>query len=402
MKQTILVFIYLITITSVFSQNKGTGLETLTPEEEAKIKAIRDEFVGAGDFLYDRLMGSYGDENATSFDLRSINGITEVKDQFECGSCWAFSTLAAMESSNMIINKKSIDLSEQQLVNCITKNGGCNGGSPEIVLQELLKTDKGIISEKELPYLNKQGYCALSASSPIKVSNWSQLGKNASIKEIKKAIVSHGALVAALNSNTQAFKSYAGGSGVLQDANTGKVTHAVALAGWDDNQQAWLIKNSWGEHWGDKGYGWVKYGTQDLQRFSWVDVKRMDESYEAPTFTDKDMYTLNLTSVLGSIQDYQNLGVIIDGGKEAYKFGMNKKNVKYNNKVRLTPGTHRIEIITFTTISKNGKRSTLYGKTIENIVMDKDKSFKISYKRRIQNPNVFLLELENDDIKVKK
>lgn len=396
---TILSLLYLI---EVPAQTKGMGLIPLTPEEKMEIKRLRDEFMGAGELLYDALLSSYGDDKSASFDLRNVRGVTQIKDQFDCGSCWAFSTLAALESSSLLINKKSIDLSEQQLVNCITQSKGCNGGYPETALQELLNHDKGIVSEKEIPYLNAKGNCVLAQSSPVKVSNWGQLKENASIQEIKSALVKHGALIAALNAGSNAFQTYNSESGVLQDENTGRVSHAVNIIGWDDAKGAWLIKNSWGERWGHQGFGWVKYGKQDLKRISWADVKRLDESYEAPVFTEGDKYTLNIASVLGSIQEYQNLGVFIDGGKKAYKFGMNKKNVKYNNKIKLTPGTHKIVFVTYSIISKNGKKAALIGQTEKTIVMDGDKSYSISYGNRIKDPNIFLLNLKKDQIKVKK
>ncbi|MCK0189694.1 C1 family peptidase [Arenibacter sp. F20364] len=399
MKKVIIGLLSLMFFQIVVSQNKGTGLIPLTPEEMLKIQEVHSEFIGAGDLLYDKLSSSYGDENQERFDLRSVNGISEVKDQFECGSCWAFSTLAAMESSNLLINQKQIDLSEQQLVNCIGQSKGCNGGYPEMALQELLKSDKGVVSEKEIPYQNKKGYCAIAQNSPVKVSNWGQLDDNASITEIKRAIVKHGAVIAALNAGSTAFQSYNSKSGILQDKNTGKVSHAVVLAGWDDAKQAWLIKNSWGIKWGHEGYGWVKYGKQDLKRFSWVDVTRLDESYQLPKFTEADKYTLNISSVLGSIQDYQILGLFIDSGKKVYKYGMNKKNVKYNNKVRLTPGAHKITVVTYSKVSKDGKKSTILGESMaKTIVMNADKSFKLSYKKRIKNPNVFSLELEEEKV----
>ncbi|MCL6265063.1 C1 family peptidase [Flagellimonas myxillae] len=401
MRPWIIALLSLLFLTEMPAQNKGMGLIPMTPEEKKEFEKLRADFIGAGELLYDALLTSYGDEKSARFDLRDVKGVTEIKDQFDCGSCWAFSTLAALESSSLLINKKKMDLSEQQLVNCISKSRGCNGGHPEGALQELLNYDKGVVSEKEIPYLNTKGNCALVQSSPIKVSNWGQLDDNASIGEIKSALVKHGALIAALNASSTAFQRYNSESGILQDNNTGRVTHAINIVGWDDGKGAWLIKNSWGEKWGHQGFGWVKYGKQDLKRITWADVKRLDENYEAPVFTEKDKYTLNIASVLGSIQDYQNLGVFIDGGKKAYKFGMNKKNVKYNNKIKLTPGTHRIMILTYSIISKNGKKAALIGQTEKNIVMDGDKSFRISYGNRIKDPNVFLLNLKEDNIKVR-
>ena len=245
MKKKFIILFVAIFAQAVCAQQKGTGLLPLSLEEEQLINQARQEFLGAGDLLYSKLLSSYANVDAKSFDLREINGITAIKDQFDCGSCWAFSTLASLESSSLLINKKTLDLSEQQLVNCISQSQGCNGGYPEATLQELVGADKGVLSEKELPYLNRQGNCFAGQGSPVKISNWGQLDKNASIRDIKNALVNHGALIGALNAGTDAFLNHGPQSGVIQDDNIGRVSHAVTIAGWDDNKQAWLIKNSW-------------------------------------------------------------------------------------------------------------------------------------------------------------
>lgn len=380
---------------NVFSQNKGTGLLPLDSSQEKALLKSYDNFIGSSNNVYRLLLDSYGDQNSSKFDLRDVNGITEIKDQYNCGSCWAFSILASMESSNLLINKKKSDLSEQQLVNCVSVSKGCNGGWPEQALQWLVENGKGFISEKEKPYMNNEGSCSINPDSPIKIANWGSLGRFPSIEKVKKAIVQHGALIAAVNSGSDKFKRYK--SGVLDTPNTGQISHGIVVTGWDDEKQAWLIKNSWGLTWGEKGYAWVKYGKLDISYFTWVDVNRLDESYEAPKYTDEDKYVLNISSILGSIQEYQNIGVSIDGDKKVLKFGMNKKKVKYNNKIRLTPGTHKIQIFTYSKIAKGKKRATISGASNQiTVVMNEDKSFKMSYGKKIKAPNYFFIKLEEE------
>lgn len=97
---------------------------------------------------------------ATSIDWRSNNGVTPVRDQAACGSCWAFAAVAAIESSYLIKNKVALDLSEQQLVSCsdIYGNGGCNGGWPASALKYPL--NYGMTTEAAYPYVARTGTCA--------------------------------------------------------------------------------------------------------------------------------------------------------------------------------------------------------------------------------------------------
>jgi C1A family cysteine protease/TolA-binding protein len=197
---------------------------------------------------------------ATAFSWRQK--MTDVKNQKRCGSCWAFAALGSYEGVQSIFNGVTLDLSEQQLVNCVARPDGgdnCNGNHPRRVFQYLI--DHGALSEKEKPYVAKMNSCDESKNSDYKVVDWNYVSMSSgvpTVEELKRAMIAHGPLSVGIYA-TDAFMSYRGG--VFDEDASGVANHAVVLAGWDDARGAWHVRNSWGPDWGEDGYVWVKYGS---------------------------------------------------------------------------------------------------------------------------------------------
>ena len=108
-----------------------------------------------------------------------------------------------------------------------------------------------------------------------KASAWGDVkyppDKVPSVQELKTALLSYGPLAVLLVTDN-CFSAYK--SGVFNEDNKGNVNHAVLLIGWDDDRQAWLIKNSWGEKWGENGFAWIKYGSNNIGVFAaWIDAR---------------------------------------------------------------------------------------------------------------------------------
>lgn len=249
MKNIRIVFLVLILLLSLFSHaQKGMGLVIPTDQEFRKLKTVQRNYTQDGQKVYNNTAATYGDANASFIDLRNLKGVTSVKDQGSCGSCWAFAAIATIESSHAIINKQNLDLSEQSFVNCVADSKGCNGGWYGFAFNWLLENDAEVSLESEATYKKIQNSCSLSeGKSNVKIANYKFISGNPSVQEVKSSLISHGALAVALDANTSQFLNYK--SGVINTINT-EPTHAVTIVDWDDTKQAWLIKNYWGTKWG--------------------------------------------------------------------------------------------------------------------------------------------------------
>ena len=204
----------------------------------------------------------------TKIDWRNVNGhnyVTGVRDQGRCGSCWAFGSTAILESRILITSHtpdQELNLSEQAMVSCDGKNLGCSGGYPDLAMS-YLKT-AGIPLETAAPYNSGEagitGACtAAMQQNTYRVTGFEDVAT--SVEAIKNAIVQYGPLVTGFTVYTD-FLSYQ--SGVYSHV-TGFVEggHMVAIVGYDDEEQAWIIKNSWGPDWGENGYFRIKAGTNE-------------------------------------------------------------------------------------------------------------------------------------------
>merc|ERR1719362_466070 len=113
-----------------------------------------------------------------SFDWIAKGAVNEVKNQGQCGSCWAFSTVANIEGVNFVKTNKLVSLSEQELVDCDKKTGnqGCNGGLPSNAFKDMIANNLGLELEGDYPYRARDGTCqAAAAKETVFVSNWTMI-----------------------------------------------------------------------------------------------------------------------------------------------------------------------------------------------------------------------------------
>lgn len=233
--------------------------------------------------------------DSSAFNWVSRNVISPAKLQGVCGSCWAFSPAAALEANFMIRKNWNLDLSEQHMLDCAeveqpayrggrvvaikSKAGTCGGGWYGPVF-EYYRTHS-VPLESQVPYRFKESTCVASGTSKYKIVSWGYVKSNAgipSIREMKEALCTYGPIVACLKI-TPALQAYR--SGIFDEFTecNGErdINHAVTIVGWDDKKEAYLVKNSWGSLWGEKGFFWIKYGCNNIgYGAAWVVVNSME------------------------------------------------------------------------------------------------------------------------------
>ncbi|KAG6553379.1 hypothetical protein Mapa_005114 [Marchantia paleacea] len=191
----------------------------------------------------------------SAVDWRKSGAVTPVKDQGMCGSCWAFSTIGAVEGINQIKTGKLISLSEQELVSCDVTNNtqGCEGGYMDYGF-EFIVQNKGIDSEKDYPYTAADDTCIKRKENTdvASISAYEDVPAN-SEKNLKKA-VAHQPVSVAIDAGDFSFQLYT--SGIFNGPCGTDLDHGVTAVGYGTaaDEDFWIVKNSWGAGWGEEGY----------------------------------------------------------------------------------------------------------------------------------------------------
>jgi len=186
-----------------------------------------------------------------SFNWVDKQVVNAVRNQGSCGSCWAFSTVGNIEGQYALKHKEQVVFAPQQLVDCDhDQDAGCNGGFMEWALKYL--ETKGLETEADYKYTARDESCKYSESKGIAKVTGYKFAPSDVEDEIAEMLVATGPLAVALDAS--ALHYYSGG--IVKDGCGTRLSHAVLMVGYgvENGTQFWIVKNSWGESWGEKGY----------------------------------------------------------------------------------------------------------------------------------------------------
>ncbi|XP_075169866.1 cathepsin K2 [Haematobia irritans] len=192
-----------------------------------------------------------------AFDWREKGGVTPVKFQGECGSCWSFATTGAIEGHYFRKTGKLINLSEQNMIDCGKEEfglAGCDGGFQEYAF-EFVTNQKGVAKAESYPYLDKKDTCHYKDELKGAEINGFATIEPKDEDTMKKVIATLGPLACSVN-GLESLLLYSSGIYSDEECNKGEVNHSILVVGYgsENGQDYWIVKNSWDKVWGEEGY----------------------------------------------------------------------------------------------------------------------------------------------------
>jgi len=246
---------------ATYGVNKFSDLTTAEFKETVLMKGYTPKRVPGVETLVPKVTR---DQLPTSYDWRALGAVTAVKDQEQCGSCWAFSATENIESVEILAGKGSnttTDLAPQQIVDCDTVDQGCNGGNTDTAFEYVIKAG-GMEDEAHYPYQGQDGTCKFNAQYvAASISSWKYATHLDKEDELQANLVSWSPLSVCVDASK--WQDYQ--SGVMTRIECGVVNildHCVQLVGYETQapKPYWIVRNSWNTDWGIKGYIWLAMG----------------------------------------------------------------------------------------------------------------------------------------------
>jgi len=190
-------------------------------------------------------------------DWRDQGAVNPIKDQGQCGSCWAFSTVQAAESANFLKSGTLYSFSEQNLVDCVTSCNGCNGGLMEPAYDYIISNQNGQFeSEEDYPYVAQDQNCQWDPSKGIgSVTGYVEVSSG-SEDDLAAKVSSMGPAAIAIDASNWSFQLYSSGIYDEPSCSSWNLDHAVGCIGYgsEGGVNYWIVRNSWGTSWGENGY----------------------------------------------------------------------------------------------------------------------------------------------------
>ena len=223
-------------------------LAHLTPNE---YKVLLGEKPYTGERKYVKL----DNVAAASVDWRTKGIVNEIKDQGQCGSCWAFSAIQACESRWAQAGHKLLSFSEQNLVDCCGGCYGCDGGWSAVAIAFVTHTQDGyFMLESDYPYTAQDGQCKFDKMKGVGNTKGAD-GVEPTEEALAKA-VTNGVVTISIDASQHSFHLYSSGIYYEPACSSTFLDHAVGCVGYgtEGSQAYWIVRNSWGTTWGEKGY----------------------------------------------------------------------------------------------------------------------------------------------------
>ena len=202
-------------------------------------------------------LSNKGFRNVNSVDWRDKGVVNPIRDQGQCGSCWAFSTVQGQESSYAIKHGKLQILSPQNLVDCVTDCYGCNGGLMEPAYQYVINNQGGKwMLEEDYPYKGFQSTCKFDSNKAVQSTTGVVWVNEDDEKDLADKVANYGPAAIAIDASHYSFQLYASGIYDEPSCSSSGLDHAVGCVGFgsENGINYWIVRNSWGESWGEKGY----------------------------------------------------------------------------------------------------------------------------------------------------
>ena len=252
------------------SYNKGINEFSDLTIQEFKKKYLNLNYDAMAASNFDPYHIKISNDAPESLDWRNLNRVTGVKDQGSCGAAYAFSTVGNLEGLYSEHFGKLVDLSTSVIIDCDTKDSGCNGGLMEYSLAWL--QDNGIMTEADYPSKSVQRECKIDIDKCVhmRITGFEKLGGGSSTfqctdeEEMKEFLYKKGPVSVAFNANP--LQTYY--SGIIDMTSTqcpvSGINHCALLVGYGNDRATgldyWIVKNSWGKSWGESGYFRISRG----------------------------------------------------------------------------------------------------------------------------------------------
>ena len=192
-----------------------------------------------------------------SVDWREKGIVNPAKNQGSCGSCWAFSAIQAVESGHAKAHGTLIVMSESNLVDCVTECYGCNGGLMDLSYDHVMKNQGGMfMKDSDYPYVARQGACKFDKSKGIgKITGYTNIVEG-SEEDLAAKVSQIGVACIAIDASHYSFQLYSSGIYDEKRCSPTDLDHGVGCVGYgsQDGKNFWIVRNSWGAGWGEKGY----------------------------------------------------------------------------------------------------------------------------------------------------